>query len=359
MFPRSGPCLPKSPRSPAKEPDMDTTDIAKHYPGLSDLQAKAAEWGVLTTETPKGYEDIRLAIAECRGARVAVEAKRKELKAESLEYGRRVDAAARDFTAIVEGIEAPLQAKKDAADAEKERVRQEKAEAERKRIEEELRVKREAEEAQREEERRIRAEEERKARELEEARLEQERIDLAARRKAWLDEQARIEAENKAKRDEEAAILAAERAKFVEEHAAAAAESARLRKDAEDRQRAADEAEARVRWAAEQEEARKRAEAEAEAKRLRDEEAAAVAEAQRLAREEEDRIAAAERKARIEALRPDAEKAAAYVAALAAVPLPAMGTDTGREVVTAIRGGLMDLADRALVALGSGAGVAL
>ena len=69
-------------------------DIAKHYPGLSDLQAKAAEWGALTTETTKGYEGIRLAIAECRGARVAVEAKRKELKAESLEFGRRVDSTA-------------------------------------------------------------------------------------------------------------------------------------------------------------------------------------------------------------------------------------------------------------------------
>jgi chemotaxis protein histidine kinase CheA len=124
-----------------------------------------------------------------------IEARRKELKADSLEYGRRVDAVAKDLTALVESLEEPLQLQKDAVDAEKERIKREAAEAKQRAIEEEARQKLEAE----------RQENERKAA-IERAELELQKAQLAEQR-------AQAEAAQRAERDR----LNAERAKLEAE----------------------------------------------------------------------------------------------------------------------------------------------
>ena len=62
------------------------------------IDLKRKTYASIDPTQPGGYEACRLAIADCRETRGAVEAKRKELKAGALEYGRKVDAAAKVFT---------------------------------------------------------------------------------------------------------------------------------------------------------------------------------------------------------------------------------------------------------------------
>lgn len=128
--------------------ETTTEDIAK-------LAASYA--GLSATED---YEAVRVAIADLRTRRVAVEARRKDLKRESLEFGRKVDEVAKALTASIEAIEAPLQASRQAVDDEKDRLKREAEDRKRAELEARVRVEREAEDA------RLRAE-----RAAEEARL--------------------------------------------------------------------------------------------------------------------------------------------------------------------------------------------
>lgn len=235
--------------------------------------------------TKDGYETGRAGIAECRTLRTAVEKRRKELKADALEYGRQVDEVAKHLTQELEKIEEPLKAAKKLVDDEADRIKREKAEAE--------------ERARREEYARQQAEEEarlRSIREAEEARIaadraavEAERAEQEAKRKKfeeeWAAEEARLKAERekleqdrlqavreeearqadaRAEQDRLAAIerekLAAERRELEAAKAQAAAEEAarqqRIRQEQEERERAereALEAEARAREEAERE----------------------------------------------------------------------------------------------------------
>src|SRR5690242_13239142 len=72
---------------------------------LAEMREKATGLNCLTAD---GYEQTRLAIADCRTLRVRVEKTRKELKEDSLKYGRMVDAEAKRITAAIEAIENPL-----------------------------------------------------------------------------------------------------------------------------------------------------------------------------------------------------------------------------------------------------------
>lgn len=266
------------------------------------IEAKKKTYAALTCDTREGYEQVRLAIAECRTTRVQVEAKRKELKAGALEYGRRVDAVAKQLTGLVEEIETPLQEKKDAVDQAKARAKAEKEAQEKAALEAQLRAEREAEEA------RLKAE-----REAEEARL-------AAQREAQ-----RIEAER----------LAAERRAFEEEQ----------RKAREAAEKAAAESRAKA-----EEDARKIAEERAEVERQRRE--TERLEAERLARVEAERQAELARKeaeeaavreaerqaairARLNALRPDAEKLYSYAGRIRAIDVPTVASEEARREVSA------------------------
>ncbi len=113
----------------------------------ADLAAIREEYSGLTADTPEGYESTRLAIGNCRKTRVAIESRRKDLKRDALTYGRAVDSAAKQLTALVEAIEAPLKERKLAVDDEKERVAREEREAEQRAIEAERAAEREVEEA--------------------------------------------------------------------------------------------------------------------------------------------------------------------------------------------------------------------
>jgi len=98
------------------------------YPVTLDL---VAELRAKYADVPKdlahkeSYEFVHKGCAELRGLRSKIESRRKELKAEALEYGRKVDAAAKDLTEQIVQIEEPMAtAKKDFDTAEEVRKRE-------------------------------------------------------------------------------------------------------------------------------------------------------------------------------------------------------------------------------------------
>jgi hypothetical protein len=101
----------------------DITDAA-----LDKLQEKYAE--VPDVNSKEGYEAVKSGIREVRKLRTSVEKKRKELKADALEYGRRVDAEAKRITDALLSIEEPMKEAKQEFDAKKEAEKQAKIRAE-------------------------------------------------------------------------------------------------------------------------------------------------------------------------------------------------------------------------------------
>ena len=217
------------------------------------IAAMRAEYMPLTicglTDTV-GYKAVHSARMVVKNHRVQVEKVRKELKADALEYGRRVDAEAKRITAMLEPIEGHLARKEDAYEAEKERIRN----AERLRLEAEQRAKEEAEAA------RVKAEQEAEAarikavQEGEDARLKVEAGRLAEQQRKIDEERREIETERKRLADIEAARL---REIETQRREKEAAERARI----ETEQRIAREAEAAKAKAAAEEAARIKAEA--------------------------------------------------------------------------------------------------
>lgn len=297
-------------------PENDT-QIAVVYPvTVEALRAELEPLKLATFETPKAYAQGVKAIAQCRTLRVQIEARRKELKADSLAYGRKVDAVAKELVSVIEAVEEPLKLAKGEVDEARERAKREAEEAERARIEAELRAQREAEEARLAAERQAEAERlaaERAAQE-EAARAERER--LAAER-AELDRQrAELEAAQRAERERQEAARREEEARLAEarrvEEARQAAERAKLEAERRELERQRFEAEAKARAEAEAIEAARRA--------------------------EEERVAEAERKAalaaRLEALKPDQAKLRDYADALRAVAFPTLATKEAAETLS-------------------------
>lgn len=299
-----------------------SSDLVTYSVTAAEIAAKKAEFAGLSCDTPKGYEEVRLAIASVRDVRVAVEKRRVELKADALAYGRLVDSRAKELTGMLLEIEEPLKAKKDAVDAEKARVKAE-AEAEKLRA---LQAVVAANLARQEEEARV-------AREAGEKRMAEERAALEAERAKLAEAQAALDAARKAEEDR---IVAARRAE--EERLAAE------RRAEEDRQRAerAKIEEERRTVAAEREKA-ERAEFERQAKARAEKEAAE--------KTERDRIAAEQREAERVRLMPDLEKVAAFAESIRAIASPPLADPDMEDAVLLAMSGLDDIAcelDRAV-----------
>lgn len=286
----------------------------------------------LQCDSKGGYEMVRQGIATVRDLRTGVEKTRKKLKEDSLEWGRKVDAEAKRLTAMLLEIETPLVSRKEAVDAENERIKREKAAEIQRKIDEAAAIRRAAEEAK------LKAE-----REAEEARLKAEAERIA-------EERRKLEAERVAQ--EEAARI--ERERLDSERRAAEAERQRLAQLEAERIAAA-RAEQEARDKVEREKlAAERAAIEAEKKRLADEESARQAviraeqeakertERERREREEWDRKQAelAERRA---AMRPDLEKVHVWASAVNHVPFPELKS---AEITSAMKAAAKDIADR-------------
>lgn len=263
-----------------------------------------------------GFNAVHDARMDVKGKRIAIEKRRKDLKADALAYGRSVDTAARVLTDLLGPIEEHLEAEENAVTAERERIKQAAEDAKRAKLQARLdslaavncianplaveaqtdeqfatslteatalfedakrrkaeqeaelarldaeRKRREAEEAEARAKEQWEAAERRKA---EEAALAKERERLAAIQREQQAEADRLAAEKRRLEDEAAAQR---RAAEVEKAKAEAAEKAR--KDAEERHAAQV---AREKAAAEAKAAKEKAEREAaEAARIKAEE---------------------------------------------------------------------------------------
>lgn len=104
--------------------------------GVTDeaLAALAKKYAGMRGESADDYRALVAGIRDTRELRVAVETKRKELKADSLAWGRTVDGEAKRITVALDSIEQPMKQLKDGIDAERERIKAEKIAAEKARV---------------------------------------------------------------------------------------------------------------------------------------------------------------------------------------------------------------------------------
>ncbi|MFA4900940.1 MAG: hypothetical protein WC563_15585 [Brevundimonas sp.] len=309
------------------------------------IELKRATYAAIDLAAPGGYEACRLAIADCRETMVAIEERRKELKAPALQWGTDVDSEAKRLSGMVAEIRTPLQEKKAVVDAAKAKIKRDKEEAEKAALEAQIEAERAAKAAlvkaaQDAENARLAAVAE--ANRIESARLAAERKALDEQMAAQRKEADRIAAEQEAARKAEIDRVAAERAKLEADRVAE-----------ENRQRVAREQEdarlAAVRKEEEDRAAQARAEIEAERQALETAKAAEQARKDAAAQAERERIAAeeatvkeAERKAafaaRLEALRPDGEKLRAWADQLSHIPPPAVTSAEAKAAI--VRAGL-------------------
>jgi len=332
------------------------------------IQKLADEYLPLTVASvhdKAGLDAVRSARIKVKTLRVNIEKRRKELKAESLEYGRRVDSAAKELTALIEPIESHLENEEGIVAREQERIKREAEEKRQAITRERLRLLTEAgamclpqdveslslqdfgalldtkqaekklrdEQAAREEAERQRIAEEQR---IEAARLAKEREELERHRR----EQEAVAAEQ---RRQEEAKLADERAELDRQRKEQAEAQAKI--DAE-KKRIADEEAERVRraeLAKAQEVAAERARQEEIARQQREVDAAkAKAEAEELERQ------------RLEALRPDREKLLAVASALESIEVPAVSKSAAQtavmieELIDVCVGNIRDAVERQL-----------
>lgn len=294
------------------------------------------EYSGLSVATKEGYEAVRLGIGKLRTYRSEIEKRRVELKADALEWGRKVDSEAKRLTGLLLAIEEPLKAKKQIVDDEKDRIKREKELAEKRAIEEKIKAEREAEEARL---KAIREAEEAKIRE-EQARLAEERAKLEAERKR-IEEAQRIERER----------VEAEQRKIEEARRAEQEKiDARNREIAEQQRKEREAIEAERQKIAAENARIEREEFERQAKIKAEAEAAAKAERERVAAEEakakEAERQAAE-KVRLEALKGDVEKVRDYGKAIRAIKSPpeVKSREAWKQVNDAFEN-LMEIADK-------------
>ena len=171
-----------------------------------------------------GYALCKSAHQEIKAIRLGIEEKRQELKASSLDFGRKVDAEAKRLSIQIIEIETHLLSQRKVIEDEKKRIKEEEQEAIRK---EEERIKKE-EELRIE---KIRLEQEKKERELEEKqekiREEQKKIE-EEKQEIERQKQKIIEIEEAKKRAAEQARIEKEK---IEKETEQAVEKARLEKE--------------------------------------------------------------------------------------------------------------------------------
>lgn len=161
-----------------------------------------------------GYEAVKAAVQHCTRTRSGIETRRKDLKKEALEYGRRVDTVAKRLVSLVRDIETPLVAEREKVDGPKREAKRV-AEA-RKKAEEEARLteakaKIDAEQAA------LRAGREKLEAERTTLRAEQERAS-----RMEFERQAKIKTEAEAKAQAERDRVATEEARVAEAERVAA-----------------------------------------------------------------------------------------------------------------------------------------
>lgn len=286
----------------------------------------------------KDMETARRARADLRGRRTAIEARRKEIKAEALEFGRKVDKAAKELTGWIEAIEDPIDTAIKAIEQAEARAKFESENAERLAREEAERAAKAAEDAKKKAE-----QEAEDARLAEVARQQGIEADRLAEEKAKVDKAVR-DAEKRQKEAQKK--LDDDRAKFEAEKA----ETARKAKEDADARAKAEREAAEAKVAQERAEARSKPCAQC-AGSITETIACGVGHA---SLQTDDEAIAIQRRITAEALKPDRSKLAAFAGRVreAAEWAPAtVGAEAG-EVIDRALADLEDIAKR-LEAFGS------
>ena len=317
---------------------IDTNEVTAIAAIETKVAALSERYSMLEIAGPddrKGFDRVHEARMDVRDLRITTEKRRKAAKEAVTQFGKALDGAANKIFALIEPLESSLQAKEDAYNAAKERIKAE-AEAARKA---KLQARVDAIQAVRgavplavlealtdeqfaaELSKATEADNARKAQEEAEAKrraeLEAESARLMAERQAQIDaERAKLEAERKAQ-EEQARIerekIEAERRKADEAAAAERAKQAEAQRKIDEERRKLEAEKARL----------EREEFERQAKAKAEQEARETLEAER---RQQERIEA-ERKAeeaRREAIKPDLQKLRDYAVSLEAVPIPAV-----------------------------------
>jgi hypothetical protein len=306
------------------QPPDTQAQLSKFVPtdaAIADLATKYLPLKIADVNDLAGYGLVHKARMDVKGKRCEVEKVRKELKADALEYGRKVDSEAKRITALLEPIESHLVSEEEKFEAAKEAI----ANAARLKREAEAKAIADAEAARLKAEHdaeveRMRVENERLASERQA--IEAERAKAAAEQKAAQDkleaERAKIVAEQKAVQDK---IDAERRAVEAEKTRLAEIEAARLREI--ETQRREKEAAERAKIETEERLAR---EAAAEKARIEGAEAAAKAKA------EADELA----RIKAEKLRPDRDKLLSVAAAVGEIEIPEV-SEVASEAASRVR----------------------
>jgi hypothetical protein len=98
-------------------------------PAVAELSKEFLPLKIASIDDTEGYTEVSKALRFVVSRRTAVEDKRKELKADSLAYGRAVDARAKEITEMLSPIELHLKSEKDRIDEEKEQIKKREEEA--------------------------------------------------------------------------------------------------------------------------------------------------------------------------------------------------------------------------------------
>lgn len=107
------------------EPETDTrlAPLRKQDVAIAKMAEEFMPLRVKDHTDERGVKAVHEARMVCVKTRTAVEKTRKELKADSLEYGRKVDAEAKRITAMIEPIEKHLEEQEAIVTREKERIK--------------------------------------------------------------------------------------------------------------------------------------------------------------------------------------------------------------------------------------------
>jgi len=85
-------------------------------PAIEELKEQFLPLHINSIEDKKGYKTVAEGLSYIVSKRTAIEKKRKELKADSLEFGRRVDGRAKEITDMLSPIETHLKSEKEVID---------------------------------------------------------------------------------------------------------------------------------------------------------------------------------------------------------------------------------------------------
>ena len=118
--------------SEIKAPTFDElvkTELTKFdavVPKIEELKAQFLPLTIIDLNDTEGYKEVADALKFIVKRRTSIEEKRKELKADSLAYGKAVDARAREITQMLSPIEEHLREQKEKVDNELIRIENEK-----------------------------------------------------------------------------------------------------------------------------------------------------------------------------------------------------------------------------------------